>query len=314
MLAGRVPDDFGHSLSQQILGVPGPMPSPSLLRVSGTRRVVREHLAAVGEIGLRGEAVQVAESPAGLWVTLADEGETVPIFVPVGLIAETDELRPGFIIEATASLKQMASGSEWYLAASDRVRVTDEVGPIAAQRILGIEQLENEGVLPRRPYCEFEFTKPRAAGLPADIANVVVLAAEDCSSWDDFNSQILGYRCPELVEARWIRPQGEELVEDLIHQLGQIGPKETDVVFLLYGGSSWSDLRVFNDLRVARAIASSKAGVATAIGQANDVTLADSVAMWSFITPSVAGEALERALWRQECNRAVTRAGSKENR
>lgn len=59
-------------------------------------------------------------------------------------------------------------------------------------------------------------------------------------------------------------------------------------------------IRAFDDVRVARAVASSKVPVATAVGHARNVSLADVDATWAFITPSAAGEEVATVLSRQK--------------
>jgi exodeoxyribonuclease VII large subunit len=62
------------------------------------------------------------------------------------------------------------------------------------------------------------------------------------------------------------------------------------VAIIARGGGSPADLDVFNDERVARAIASSRVPVVTAIGHQKDRVLADDVADLSASTPSSAAE------------------------
>src|SRR5581483_3646942 len=85
--------------------------------------------------------------------------------------------------------------------------------------------------------------------------------------------------------------QGEGSVEQICRALTYFsGSGWADVVILARGGGSLEDLWSFNEERVARVIAESRAPVISAVGHETDFTIADFVADYRAPTPSAAAE------------------------
>lgn len=85
--------------------------------------------------------------------------------------------------------------------------------------------------------------------------------------------------------------QGEEappLIIKAIEDLNRV--EDVDVIIVARGGGSAEDLWAFNDERVARAVASSRVPVISAVGHEIDVTIVDLVADLRAATPSQAAE------------------------
>ena len=143
------------------------------------------------------------------------------------------------------------------------------------------ERLRAEGLfdaarkrpLPRLPRCIGIVTSPRGAAL-RDILRVI-------------ERRFDGLR---IVVAP-ARVQGEGAGHDVAKALADLDRLGgIDVVIVARGGGSIEDLWAFNEEVVARAIASSRVPVISAVGHETDVTLADLVADLRAPTPSAAAE------------------------
>jgi len=146
------------------------------------------------------------------------------------------------------------------------------------------KQLEAEGLfdperkrpLPRFPRCIGVVTSPVAAAL-RDVVNVLrrryPLATVLLSP-----TQVQGDAAPpQIVAALEAINEGE-------------GEEAVDVVIVTRGGGSMEDLWAFNDERVARAVAASRAPVICGVGHETDFSLADFAADVRAPTPSAAAE------------------------
>lgn len=165
------------------------------------------------------------------------------------------------------------------------------------------ERLEAEGLfaterkrpLPEWPRCIGVVTSPTGAAF-RDILNV--LRAR--------------YPLAHVVLSP-SRVQGVDAPSSLVRAIERLNQREdVDVVIVARGGGSLEDLAAFNDERVARAVAASRAPVVSGIGHETDFTITDHVADLRAPTPSAAAAAVvpdARELWLQvrQIGRALVR-------
>ena len=143
------------------------------------------------------------------------------------------------------------------------------------------KKLEAEGLFDaarKRPLPRF----PRRIGLVTSPAGAAVRDMIHVLSrrWPGVHIRLF----PALV-------QGQGSIEEVVAGLEYFGRADwADVVIAGRGGGSLEDLWTFNEESVARAIASSKVPVISAVGHETDFTIADFVADLRAPTPSAAAE------------------------
>lgn len=159
--------------------------------------------------------------------------------------------------------------------------IPDGVGSLAMQfeqlkRKLAAEGLFDEGAkkpLPPMPMRIGVITSPSGAAVH-DIMNVLGRRFP-CAQMILFPAQVQGADAPMQLIAGLTFFQAAELV---------------DVIILGRGGGSAEDLWAFNDEMLARAVASCKIPVISAVGHESDFTICDFVADKRAPTPSAAAE------------------------
>jgi len=145
-------------------------------------------------------------------------------------------------------------------------------------------QLQKEGL----------FDAARKRPMPSPPQRITLLTAGSSAAYADFI---------KIANARWggvqiehydVLVQGEQAPTHIIEALKNANEAATapDVIVVIRGGGSASDLAAFNDERVVRAVASSRAPVLAAIGHENDVCLTELAADVRASTPSNAAELL----------------------
>lgn len=162
------------------------------------------------------------------------------------------------------------------------------LGELALERDALVRRLKEQGL----------FDANRRHVLATVPLRVGVITSIGSAAWHDFTAEIersaLGFR----LVAVDVRVQGDEAPDMVAGALDQLGGRnDLDVLVVIRGGGSKTDLAAFDTETVARAIARCELPVFTGIGHEIDVSVADEVAHRSFKTPTaVAGALIERVV------------------
>lgn len=160
---------------------------------------------------------------------------------------------------------------------------------------LGEMALERDDVV-RQLIAKGLFDANRTTEVPPAPLRVGVVTSTASAAWADFTHELdrsgLAFRL-RVVD---VRVQGEWAVEMVCAALRTLTRHDDlDVVVLIRGGGSKSDLATFDHLAIATAIATSPLPVFTGLGHEIDRSVADEVAHTSLKTPTAcAGALVER--------------------
>jgi len=158
------------------------------------------------------------------------------------------------------------------------------LGDMARQRQETINRLQSEGILNMNRELEFPL-------LPARIA---LISSQTAAGYEDFLDQLnenpYGYRFEVALFPAIM--QGQQAVASITDALDQIYQNESsyDVVVLVRGGGSQTDLGVFDDYSLASHMAQFPLPILTGIGHEKDESVADMVAYRSLKTPTAVAE------------------------
>ena len=155
---------------------------------------------------------------------------------------------------------------------------TYTLGEVERQKQITISQLKADGV----------WDMNRELSLPTPIQRIAIISSATAAGYQDFCREIAdgGYDFRlTLFEAV---VQGERAEDSVIDALGRIAEREEefDVVVLIRGGGSTSDLSCFNSYRLCAYVAQFPLPVLTGIGHLKDESVADMVAHTPLKTPT----------------------------
>ncbi len=163
---------------------------------------------------------------------------------------------------------------------------TYTIGDLAIQRRKTIEKLKNEGV----------FQMNKELELPSLPSKIAIISSETAAGYQDFIDQLnqnpYGYvyntkLFPSIM-------QGNDAIESITHSLDRIYNYGDffDVVVLIRGGGSQSDLSCFDNYWLANHVAQFPIPILTGIGHDKDESVTDLVAKHSLKTPTAVAEYL----------------------
>jgi len=168
------------------------------------------------------------------------------------------------------------------------------VGMLRKQRQLNIERLLRENPDAVKIEGDVLITRNHRLTLPLAIRRIAVLSSEQSAGYQDFMHTLAenlhAYRFD--IQLYPVLVQGEGNADALVKRLVEIYESGVrfDVVVLVRGGGSQTDLLLFDAYALVRAIARFPLPVLTGLGHLKDVSLADMVAHSALKTPTKVAE------------------------
>lgn len=158
------------------------------------------------------------------------------------------------------------------------------LGKVAAERARLIKALLDEGL----------FDANRRLPVPPVPLRIGLVASPGTEGFRDFLGRLEASGMAFSVQVVPTQVQGREAPASVAAGLAALQGSGCDLLVLVRGGGSKSDLATFDTELVARAIATSALPVWTGIGHTGDQSVADEVSNRAFITPTECGQELAR--------------------
>jgi exodeoxyribonuclease VII large subunit len=239
-----------------------------------------------GDIWVEGEISNFRPAPSGhLYFTLKDADAQLPVV----------------LFRRQAMLLRFRPEDGLHVLVRGRVSVYEQRG----QMQLVAETLEPVGAgslqlafeqLKERLKAEGLFDAARKRPLPMFPRCVGIVTSPTGAVIRDFVNIVTRRHSGLHIRLYPVSVQGESAPAEIEAALADLNSSElVDLIVLARGGGSLEDLAAFNSERVARAIASSRLPVVSAVGHETDFTIADFAADLRAPTPSAAAELITEA-------------------
>lgn len=192
-----------------------------------------------------------------------------------------EELSDGIEIRILGRVDFWTGGGQLRVVMSD-IDPSFTLGQLDAQRRALMAELSREGLLDRNG----------SLTVPVLPLRVGLVTSAGSAAHADFVHELTqsGYAFQvELVDAR---VQGTDATASVVRALGRLAERGVDVIAVVRGGGSTTDLAAFDHGDIARAIALAPVPVFTGIGHEIDRSVADEVAHTSAKTPTAAAQAI----------------------
>ncbi len=158
------------------------------------------------------------------------------------------------------------------------------IGDMAMRRQAIIKQLEQDGV----------FTMNKELGVPLVPQRIAIISSRNAAGYSDFMNHLTGnsYGFVFYTSLFESAMQGEETEYGIIKSLDRIAEKYSyfDVVVIIRGGGSQTDLSWFDNYNIAYHITQFPLPVVTGIGHEKDLSVTDMVACLALKTPTAVAD------------------------
>ena len=155
-------------------------------------------------------------------------------------------------------------------------------GEMERQKQLNIARLKEEQL----------YFNQKSLTLHRICRKIAVIGSPDTSGYRDFMKTLLDndYYTHFKVKSFASSVQGNDAKRELLKQILEAQNYDVDVIVLIRGGGSKTDLNIFNDYDICKAICLSKIPFVTGIGHETDDVVASHVSRLDCITPTAAAK------------------------
>ncbi|MCU0865085.1 MAG: exodeoxyribonuclease VII large subunit [Planctomycetes bacterium] len=195
-------------------------------------------------------------------------------------------LRDGLEIRALVKLDLYPASGRFQVVVQD-IDPSFTLGKLALSREQILRELVQKGIAERN----------RSRGFPVPTLRIGVLTSPDADGWNDLLRHLQESGCGFEVTLYPVKVQGPELKPTLLAGLRWFADREAsfDVVCIVRGGGSRTDLAWFDDRELALAVALHPLKIVVGIGHQRDRSVLDEIAH-SEKTPTAVAELLVRGV------------------
>jgi exodeoxyribonuclease VII large subunit len=272
--------------------------------LGSVKRLISEKIP---QVWVHGVITQIAQKGRVCYINMAEyeENDTKPVST-LSLIIYVDDLylmnnrlkalAQPFELQTELKVSLLLVADFYVPLGRFQPRIMDidpnyTLGEMAQTRAKVLERLQKEGLLNKNKNLEFPL-------IPLSIA---LITSKGSAAHKDFLKVLAQSPFAFEITSAYARMQGQDTESTVIQALKQVQDSpEVDVICIVRGGGSKTDLNYFDSEALCRAIANCPKPVLTGIGHEIDHSLADLVAWSDKITPTDCARFLVDSLFKVE--------------
>ena len=259
-------------------------------------------------VWVRGEIEGIQQRNGHVYFSLTDHTDDGRASIAVALFANTwYRLRPvlarhrlrlanGLAVRIHATPNLYAPTGRLSLV-MDGIDVRFTLGKLAADRDALLARLTEAGLVGRNG----------ALPMPLVPLRLGLVASRGTAAWHDVLHELQGSGIGFRVAHVDVRVQGQDAAAAVASAVRTLSRRPVDVIVVVRGGGSRTDLAAFDDEGIALAIARAPVPVLTGLGHEVDRSVADHVAHTAYKTPTACAAALVERV--RQFGAAVAAAG-----
>jgi len=248
-------------------------------------------------VWVRGEIQGYAERGPHVYFRIVENRDNAKAVLDVSLFANNRaRLRPllqTHRLQLGDGMKVRVFGTVDLYAPTGRISL--KMSGIDPRYTLGEMAIERDEII-RRLVASGAYDANRQRPLTLVPLRIGVVTSEGSAAWHDFTKELEQSGYGFSLNVIDVRVQGDQAARMVTAAINQFAARtDLDVIVVIRGGGSRSELAAFDAESIAMAIAQSSLPVFTGIGHEIDKSIADEVAHLAFKTPTAcAGGLIER--------------------